>query len=159
MSQQEHWIAIRGRGHEYFKRPLCPRAYRNYCRMTTKLLNKRNVLSRFKDGEILNDSGSKATKHYQKLPRKFSLAQAYGRFSEALMAWRAMVVTDARVLTMLGIIIGIASVVSIMVIGDAAQGMVLNDIKSIGTNTISIYQGKTLGTMMQKSSVLESLRY
>ncbi|MEX9790226.1 macrolide ABC transporter ATP-binding protein/permease MacB [Providencia rettgeri] len=104
-----------------------------------------------KDGEILNDSGSKATKRTNSLPkappRKFSLAQAYGRFSEALlMAWRAMVVNKMRtLLTMLGIIIGIASVVSIMVIGDAAQGMVLNDIKSIGTNTISIYPGEDFG--------------
>ncbi|HGN1706540.1 TPA: macrolide ABC transporter ATP-binding protein/permease MacB [Providencia rettgeri] len=105
-----------------------------------------------KDGEILKDSGTVASKTASSLPktppRKFSLAQVYGRFSEALlMAWRAMVVNKMRtLLTMLGIIIGIASVVSIMVIGDAAQGMVLNDIKSIGTNTISIYPGEDFGS-------------
>jgi len=48
-------------------------------------------------------------------------------------------------LTMLGIIIGIASVVSILVIGDAAKQRVLADIKSIGTNTIDIYPGKDFG--------------
>ncbi|VTP65989.1 Macrolide export ATP-binding/permease protein MacB [Leclercia adecarboxylata] len=37
---------------------------------------------------------------------------------------------------MLGIIIGIASVVSIVVVGDAAKQLVLSDIRSIGTNTI-----------------------
>lgn len=105
-----------------------------------------------KDGEILKDSGSKASIRTNSLPkapvRKLTLNQMYGRFSEALlMAWRAMVVNKMRtLLTMLGIIIGIASVVSIMVIGDAAQGMVLNDIKSIGTNTISIYPGKDFGS-------------
>ncbi|WP_272668624.1 macrolide ABC transporter ATP-binding protein/permease MacB [Providencia sp. PROV145] len=105
-----------------------------------------------KDGEILKDSGSKASIRANSLPkapaRKLRLNQMYGRFSEALlMAWRAMVVNKMRtLLTMLGIIIGIASVVSIMVIGDAAQGMVLNDIKSIGTNTISIYPGKDFGS-------------
>ncbi|GAB1439148.1 macrolide ABC transporter ATP-binding protein/permease MacB [Providencia sp.] len=104
------------------------------------------------DGEILKDSGTVASETASSLPksppRKFSLPQVYGRFSEALlMAWRAMVVNKMRtLLTMLGIIIGIASVVSIMVIGDAAQGMVLNDIKSIGTNTISIYPGEDFGS-------------
>ncbi len=148
MSQQEHWIAIRGRGHEYFKRPLCPRAYCIIVTHDPEIAQQAERIIEIKDGEILNDSGSKAMKRTNSLPkappRKFSLAQAYGRFSEALlMAWRAMVVNKMRtLLTMLGIIIGIASVVSIMVIGDAAQGMVLNDIKSIGTNTISLIQGR-----------------
>ncbi|MEN1543647.1 ABC transporter permease, partial [Pseudomonas aeruginosa] len=48
-------------------------------------------------------------------------------------------------LTMLGIIIGIASVVSIVVVGDAAKQMVLADIRSIGTNTIDVYPGKDFG--------------
>ena len=46
---------------------------------------------------------------------------------------------------MLGIIIGIASVVSIVVVGDAAKQMVLADIRSIGTNTIDVYPGKDFG--------------
>lgn len=62
------------------------------------------------------------------------------------MAWRAMAASKMRTaLTMLGIIIGIASVVSILVIGDAAKQMVLADIKSIGTNTVDIYPGKDFG--------------
>ncbi len=48
-------------------------------------------------------------------------------------------------LTMLGIIIGIASVVSIVVVGDAAKQMVLADIRAIGTNTIDVYPGKDFG--------------
>ncbi len=60
-------------------------------------------------------------------------------FNEALtMAWRALAANKMRtLLTMLGIIIGIASVVSIVVVGDAAKQMVLADIRSIGTNTIA----------------------
>ena len=51
-------------------------------------------------------------------------------FNEALtMAWRALAANKMRtLLTMLGIIIGIASVVSIVVVGDAAKQKVLADI-------------------------------
>ena len=68
-------------------------------------------------------------------------------FREALtMAWRAMAANKMRtLLTMLGIIIGIASVVSIVVVGDAAKQLVLADIRSIGTNTIDVYPGKDFG--------------
>jgi macrolide transport system ATP-binding/permease protein len=62
------------------------------------------------------------------------------------MAWRAMAANKMRtLLTMLGIIIGIASVVSIVVVGDAAKQMVLADIRAIGTNTIDVYPGKDFG--------------
>lgn len=68
-------------------------------------------------------------------------------FREALtMAWLAMAANKMRtLLTMLGIIIGIASVVSIVVVGDAAKQLVLADIRAIGTNTIDIYPGKDFG--------------
>ncbi|MER5077241.1 macrolide ABC transporter ATP-binding protein/permease MacB [Providencia vermicola] len=117
-----------------------------------KVAQQAERIIEIKDGEIIRDSGTVTTSAPPRLkksaPRKMSLSQMYGRFSEALlMAWRAMVVNKMRtLLTMLGIIIGIASVVSIMVIGDAAQGMVLNDIKSIGTNTISVYPGEDFGS-------------
>ena len=62
------------------------------------------------------------------------------------MAWRAMAANKMRtLLTMLGIIIGIASVVSIVVVGDAAKQLVLADIRAIGTNTIDVYPGKDFG--------------
>jgi macrolide transport system ATP-binding/permease protein len=48
-------------------------------------------------------------------------------------------------LTMLGIIIGIASVVSIVALGNVAKQKVLSDISSLGTNTIEIFPGKDLG--------------
>lgn len=117
-----------------------------------KIAQQAERIVEIKDGEIISDSGGVSTQRVKSIAkssvRKLTLGQVFGRFSEALlMAWRAMVVNKMRtLLTMLGIIIGIASVVSIMVIGDAAQGMVLNDIKSIGTNTISIYPGTDFGS-------------
>ncbi|TDB62587.1 MULTISPECIES: macrolide ABC transporter ATP-binding protein/permease MacB [Photorhabdus] len=105
-----------------------------------------------KDGHIMNDSGSQLSKTVTEAPpitsKISSIRQIFGRFNEALlMAWRAMVVNKMRtLLTMLGIIIGIASVVTILVIGDAAKALVLSDIKEIATNTISIYPGEDFGS-------------
>lgn len=72
------------------------------------------------------------------------------------MAWRALAANKMRtLLTMLGIIIGIASVVSIVVVGDAAKQMVLADIRSIGTNTIDVYPGKILAMTIRTSAGAE----
>ena len=105
-----------------------------------------------RDGEILNDSRPFSTAQPQ--AKTLALAapapswqQMADRFREALlMAWWAMAANKMRtVLTMLGIVIGIASVVSILVIGDAAKQSVLAEIRSIGTNTVDIYPGKDFG--------------
>src|SRR5690606_38674110 len=68
---------------------------------------------------------------------------------EALrMALRAMAAHKLRTfLTMLGIIIGIASVVSVVALGQGSQQTVLENIASIGTNTINIYPGTGFGDM------------
>ncbi|MEM5326091.1 MacB family efflux pump subunit [Paraburkholderia sp. JHI2823] len=70
-----------------------------------------------------------------------------GRFVEAFrMAWLAIVSHRLRtILTMLGIIIGITSVVSIVAIGEGAKRYMLDEIASIGPNTISIYPGRDWG--------------
>ncbi|MGA4656722.1 MULTISPECIES: macrolide ABC transporter ATP-binding protein/permease MacB [Proteus] len=106
-----------------------------------------------KDGRIINDNChqitvNKVKKETTPVLTSSYLGQIFGRFTQALdMAWRAMVVNKVRtLLTMLGIIIGIASVVTIIVIGDAAKSMVLADIKAIGSNTIDIYPGKDFGS-------------
>lgn len=106
-----------------------------------------------KDGKIISDNRHQTTTHKVKKETTPVLTSSYfgqivGRFTQALeMAWRAMVVNKVRtLLTMLGIIIGIASVVTIIVIGDAAKSMVLSDIKAIGSNTIDIYPGKDFGS-------------
>jgi len=48
-------------------------------------------------------------------------------------------------LTMLGIIIGIASVVSMVALGEGSRQRVLKDISAMGTNTIDIFPGKNFG--------------
>jgi len=71
----------------------------------------------------------------------------WDRFTEAFtMALRAMAGHRLRtLLTMLGIIIGIASVVSMVALGQGTRQRVLKDISSMGTNTIDIYPGKNFG--------------
>lgn len=48
-------------------------------------------------------------------------------------------------LTMLGIIIGIASVISVVALGQGAQQKVLANIADLGTNTLEIFAGKDFG--------------
>jgi macrolide transport system ATP-binding/permease protein len=69
------------------------------------------------------------------------------RFKEAAnMAVVAMLAHRMRTfLTMLGIIIGIASVVSVVALGAGSQQKIMENISSIGTNTISVYPGTGFG--------------
>ncbi len=71
----------------------------------------------------------------------------WGPFAEAFkMALIAMISHRMRtLLTMLGIIIGITSVVSVVALGQGARQKVINDISSMGTNVINIYPGKDWG--------------
>jgi macrolide transport system ATP-binding/permease protein len=85
------------------------------------------------------------------------LSAGLGRFTEAFkMAWVALVSHRLRtLLTMLGIIIGITSVVSIVAIGEGAKRYMLNEIGSIGTNTINIYPGTDWGD--SKNDAIQTL--
>ena len=72
---------------------------------------------------------------------------ARDRFSEAFrMAVLAMNAHRLRTfLTMLGIIIGIASVVSVVALGEGSRQQILKNISAIGTNTIEIFSGSGFG--------------
>ncbi|KAG0738494.1 hypothetical protein G6F24_017600 [Rhizopus arrhizus] len=62
------------------------------------------------------------------------------------MALRAMNAHRMRTfLTMLGIIIGIASVVSVVALGTGARQAILSNIASLGTTTIEVYPGSGFG--------------
>lgn len=78
---------------------------------------------------------------------KNNLSATWGRFREAArMALRAMVGHKLRtLLTMLGIIIGISSVVSVVALGEGSRQKILADINSMGTNTIEILPGSGFG--------------
>ncbi len=120
-----------------------------------------------KDGEILSDtkklsinSQPKRAKEQIKQPGAISKNRwnaAIGSFGDALsMAIRSMAAHRMRTfLTMLGIIIGITSVVSVVALGTGSRQKILQDISSMGTNTINIYPGKNYGDM--KSNKVRTL--
>ncbi|AJC19705.1 MacB family efflux pump subunit [Pandoraea pulmonicola] len=76
-------------------------------------------------------------------PRQRWLA-GWPTFSESLaMAWHALASHRLRTgLTMLGIVIGITSVVSLSAIGEGTKRRVIDDIGSIAPNTITVLRGK-----------------
>ena len=62
------------------------------------------------------------------------------------MSVQAMLAHKLRtLLTMLGIIIGIASVVSVVALGSGSQQKIIADINAMGTNTIDIMRGSGFG--------------
>ncbi len=103
------------------------------------------------DGVILRDTRSAtAPAPIQRLDVTRTKADAFalaGRLREAFrIATGAMRAHPLRsFLTMLGIIIGIASVVLVVALGAGSQAKVLKDISSLGTNTITIRAGTGFG--------------
>ncbi|WDR04983.1 MacB family efflux pump subunit [Devosia rhodophyticola] len=104
------------------------------------------------DGEIIGDSRDGQTREShtnanEPIARSARWREGLDRAGEALrMAMRAMIAHKLRTfLTMLGIIIGIASVVSVVALGQGSQQDVLERISSIGTNTINVYPGSGFG--------------
>ncbi|MDO9402550.1 MAG: MacB family efflux pump subunit [Polaromonas sp.] len=106
-----------------------------------------------RDGEIVADTlrnpdavvAASALKEPPKARASFKAA--LDRFTEAFrMAVLAMNSHRLRTfLTMLGIIIGIASVVSVVALGEGSRQQILKNISSIGTNTIEIFSGTGFG--------------
>ncbi|MCB2187550.1 MAG: MacB family efflux pump subunit [Deltaproteobacteria bacterium] len=90
-------------------------------------------------------------------PRRRAWRADWSRFLEASrMALLAMASHRLRTfLTMLGIIIGIASVVSVVALGEGSRQRILQDISSIGTNTIEVFPGKDFGD--ERSGRIETL--
>ncbi|WP_409310504.1 MacB family efflux pump subunit [Pectobacterium sp. B1J-3] len=91
-------------------------------------------------------------------PVSSALNQLKDRFIDAFkMALLAMNAQRMRTfLTMLGIIIGIASVVSVVALGKGSQEQVLADINAMGTSTLEIFPGKDFGDM--NASAIQTLR-
>ncbi|HWK42800.1 MAG TPA: MacB family efflux pump subunit [Croceibacterium sp.] len=114
-----------------------------------------------RDGEIVGDRTTRETHAAAHLVRQGNGAsgwqQLMDRFREAFrMALLAMRAHKLRTfLTMLGIIIGIASVVSVVALGNGSQQRILENISSLGTNTLDVYPGKSFGDM--RSSRIETL--
>ena len=95
------------------------------------------------DGEVLEKQQLDRTPQ-KKTPSWRSAADRLGEaFHMALLAMNAH--RMRTFLTMLGIIIGIASVVSVVALGNGSQKKILENISSLGTNTITVYQGRGFG--------------
>ena len=83
----------------------------------------------------------------QALSRRHRIAGRIDQFREAFrMSVQAMLSHKLRsLLTMLGIIIGIASVVSVVALGNGSQQKIIADINAMGTNTIDVMRGSGFG--------------
>lgn len=103
------------------------------------------------DGEVLEKQQLDRTPQ-KKTP---SWRSAADRLAEAFrMALLAMNAHRMRTfLTMLGIIIGIASVVSVVALGNGSQKQILENISSLGTNTITVFQGRGFGDNSKTAQV------
>ncbi|WP_435656365.1 MacB family efflux pump subunit [Brucella pituitosa] len=120
------------------------------------IANKADRIIEISDGEIIADRQVEKSTPVVSLPQvivsgntkpALSLHAVTGAIREAfLMAMLSMRAHKLRTfLTMLGIIIGIASVVSVVALGQGSQQKVLADISSLGTNTLEIFAGKDFG--------------
>ncbi|WP_350560500.1 MacB family efflux pump subunit [Psychrobacter sp. CAL346-MNA-CIBAN-0220] len=107
-----------------------------------------------KDGYIIADYKTEQYKQTQAQPeaildkhRKSAFGSFIDRLFEAFkMSLLAMRAHKMRtLLTMLGIIIGIASVVSVVGLGKGSQAQILTNISSLGTNTITVSDGYPYG--------------
>ncbi|MFP9138504.1 MacB family efflux pump subunit [Devosia sp. XGJD_8] len=113
------------------------------------------------DGVIIADrrtgADTRVDRTKETIRRAARWREGIDRSLEALrMALRAMIAHKLRTfLTMLGIIIGIASVVSVVALGQGSQETVLANISSIGTNTINVYPGTGFGD--RRSQRIETL--
>ena len=114
-----------------------------------------------KDGSIISDTRSRelVPAPERELPRspRASFLFRKDQFVEAFkMSVQAILAHKMRsVLTMLGIIIGIASVVSVVALGRGSQEKIIANISSMGTNTINVYPGQGFGD--RKSDKVKTL--
>ena len=105
------------------------------------------------------DSTTPAVLLRQATPKAAKLwGDVVGRVGEATrMALRSMVNHRLRtLLTMLGIVIGIASVVSVVALGEGSRQRILSDIGEMGTNTIDILPGSGFGD--RRANAVRTLR-
>ncbi|MBV6552349.1 MacB family efflux pump subunit [Acinetobacter sp. UGAL515B_02] len=117
------------------------------------------------DGEIIADRAntpeSAATQKAEPDPDAAPVLAHKQSKSQSVSSWRsfldrlseafqmALISMNAHrmrtFLTMLGIIIGIASVVTVVALGNGSQKQILENISSLGTNTITVFQGRGFG--------------
>lgn len=118
-----------------------------------KVASYANKIINIKDGAIENEN---IVKNVQPIELKKEKSSSYFIKDQAIESFKIAINSIKAhklrsILTMLGIIIGIASVVSIMALGKGSQEKILEDISSIGTSTMSIYPGLSFGDLRHGS--------
>ena len=101
-----------------------------------------------KDGRIIKDECQQPYQHEQKLTKgEYRAPRFWDQLVESFkMATSAIMAHKLRaLLTMLGIVIGIASVISVVALGRGTQQQVLSNINNLGTNTMTIMNGTGFG--------------
>lgn len=132
------------------------------------ITHDRNVAQRadrvieISDGEIVSDStrsaGSVQTIGDAAEPAQIGRGNisGLGSFVEAFkMGWRALTSNPLRtVLTLLGIVIGVASVIVMMAIGSGSSQDILNRIAGLGSDQLTISSGVAGGNRAQNTGTL-----
>lgn len=109
---------------------------------------KASRIIEIKDGQIIRDERRhpyseelKLAKREYKEPRFWDqLLESFKMATSAIMAHKLR-----ALLTMLGIVIGITSVISVVALGQGSQEQILSNINSLGTNTMNIMNGTGFG--------------
>jgi macrolide transport system ATP-binding/permease protein len=100
---------------------------------------------RIQDGKVLNDSGSAQDEtegHFENRASSEVNATAAEGAEAVITALRALRVNIFRTsLTLLGIVIGVAAVVTMLAVGNGSKQKVLDQISAMGTNLLSIRPG------------------
>ncbi|MDR1614824.1 MAG: MacB family efflux pump subunit [Campylobacteraceae bacterium] len=110
-----------------------------------------NRIIEIKDGEIISDTTKSGaaykTQNTETIKKKSRFSYMRYQFYESFkMSLKAVKTHKMRsLLTTLGIIIGIASVASIVALGNGSQEKIMSSLNSIGSNTIIILPGGGFG--------------
>lgn len=106
-----------------------------------------NIISDASNPSYHDDDDNRQIKQIETTKTQDNWLAKYYRFRDAFnMAILSMLSQRLRTfLTMLGIIIGIASVVSMVALGQGTKQKILSDINSLGTSTLEIYAGNGFG--------------
>ncbi|EGT3575058.1 ATP-binding cassette domain-containing protein [Citrobacter amalonaticus] len=116
------------------------------------------------DGRIIRDVQHAAVRRPIALPEQDNGRASLGRrLHEAVrMAWRSLLGHRMRAfLSMLGIIIGIASVVSSMAVGEGARQAIMSEIGKLGSTTLEIHPGTGWGNKrpdMERALSMDDVR-
>ena len=117
----------------------------------------------FRDGSILSDTGHvegavnpKQNKQLRDLFLSRKSASSLAGLGEAIrMALRSLKANVFRtILTLLGIVIGVASVVAMLAIGEGARQEIVDRISSIGTNMLNLQPARQEGQRRNMPSTL-----